>query len=87
MSISHADFLRLLPRALGGLEFETVAGGFEARSGDARIRIRLGPERTQRFASLELPLTEVRISLSGFAAGEAEAFMNRFDLAYRRGGG
>ncbi len=87
MSISHEDFFRLLPRALGDMPFSRRGSRIEARSGKRRVCIEAGPESRRRLGSLELPVTRVRISLSGFLPAEQAAFLARFDLAYRRGGG
>lgn len=87
MSISHEDFFRLLPRALGDMRICRHGSRIEACRGKQRICIEIGPESRRRLGSLQLPVTRVDISLSGFLPGEEAAFLTRFDLAYRRGGG
>lgn len=51
------------------------------------VRIILSGESSRRIASLDLPVTRVRLELDGFEPGERERFLSRFDLAYQKGGG
>lgn len=87
MSISHEDFFRLLPGALGDMPFTRRGSRIEAGSGSRRVDIEVEPESRRRLVSLELPVTRVSISLSGFEPAEETAFLARFDLTYQRGGG
>lgn len=87
MSISHADFFRVLPAVLDGRTF--VRDGTRVTIGDAdrRIEISLSAEGERRIALLRLPVTRVRITFFGHGANEAETFLARFDRAFQRGGG
>lgn len=87
MSISHSEFLRLLHRALDGFDYHIDGSRIYAHQGTCRISIRLGKERERRIAMLTMPVTEVTIELTGFSEVEGRAFLERFDRAYRRGGG
>lgn len=87
MSIDRADFLRLLPAALGGIPFSLHDDEIEAHSGARRIRIRLSRAGTRSMGSLQLPRLQVTLDLAGFPERERSEFLRRFDLAFQRGGG
>lgn len=87
MSISHADFLRLVPRLLDGYEYDTDDTTITARRGDCYVTLKLGPERQRRIASLVLPVTDIEMQLKGFSDEAAQTFITRFETLYRRGGG
>jgi hypothetical protein len=89
MGISHSEFHRLLPAAAPG--FQISGNGVEIRVANPQtgqlMEIVLGPERQRRLGMLALPVTDVRLRLSGFEQDQLQAFLKRFDLAYQRGGG
>lgn len=87
MSITHKEFLRLLPKALDGLAFRHNDDVILVDDGERNIRIQLSEQSTRNIASLSLPVTVVRMQLSGFDQTERGSFLNRFDLAYQKGGG
>ncbi len=87
MTITHKDFLRLLPKAVNGLTCEISDGQIDIRDKEKLIRINLAKESVRKIASLTLPMTNVRIELIDFSPSEIERFMWRFDLAYQKGGG
>ena len=87
MNITRAEFERLLLGALGGSDFavdgDTFSGGDDLRN----WRIRVGPEEVNRIGMVRLALREVAIELAGYDDAGAKAFMARFDLYFRKGGG
>ncbi len=88
MGITHAEFLRLLPRALDGNGFN-VAGTtitFNDHSGRA-LTIQLGPEGERRIALMRIATTPVSLHFQGYDEAALALFMTRFDRAYQRGGG
>ena len=87
MTITHKDFLRLLPRALGGTPYSVQDRQITVETMDGQVQISLGPEQTRKLASLSLPRMLVTIDLSSHDPGQAEKFIRRFDLAYQKGGG
>jgi hypothetical protein len=87
MSISHADFLRLVPQALKGFDYRIDDAVVTAHRDEHRVTFKLGAERERRIASLTLPVTDVEIDLDGFEDEDAQAFIARFETVYRRGGG
>jgi hypothetical protein len=51
------------------------------------LTLELGPERERRLGALCLPVTDVQFRFSGFDQASFKAFIERFDLAFQRGGG
>ena len=88
MGLSHREFF---------ISFKPLRQEWQCQIGDNGVRIDyeggqvdivLGEEGRRRFAaSLSLPRTEVTFEFRCLSAAQQRAFMLRFDLAYRRGGG
>lgn len=87
MSITRSDFLRLLPAALGGMEFTSTAHGIAAMDGPRRIDIELSFQGVRQLASLSLPTLAVKLEMEGGTEDEWQAFLRRYDSVYHRGGG
>jgi hypothetical protein len=87
MTITHADFFRLLPRVFGELYFETDKQSVLSPVGDGSIEIKLAPEQNRELGSLNLPVTEVTFCFDNVSDIEHRKFMERFDLVYQRSGG
>ncbi len=87
MTITHKEFLRLLPKALAGLSYEKNGNLIEIIDENRLISINLSDESTRKIASLVLPVTNVRIELDNFQTEDLARFISRFDLAYQKGGG
>jgi hypothetical protein len=87
MSISHRDFLRILPGALEDGDFRIDGHRITAGEGARRLEIELSPETQRRIALLTLPVTHVSLEFVGYDADEADAALVRFDRAFQRGGG
>jgi hypothetical protein len=87
MTISREAFVRNLPGAVGHATYREQ--GDEFVHGDAtrgwRIRCCRLPDR--RIASLVLERHAVEIHLRGYDAAGERAFLDRFELHFRRGGG
>lgn len=81
-TIERADFLRLLPVAAGGEYREE--GDWMTGEG---WRVRLQPLPRLNIAAISLVRHRVEIELTGMTPEEEAAFMDRFTLAYQRGGG
>jgi len=89
MSISHRDFERLLPAAVPGYRLDGDGPQYQIRLPDQNrlLTIDLGPERERHLGALRLPVTDVQFRFSGFDQASFKAFIERFDLAFQRGGG
>ena len=87
MGLTHREFLRELPAAIAYRRFRTEGNRIHVELGGASLVITLGPERVRRIAALRLPRTMVGFEFDGVTTRERQAFMQRFDLCFRRGGG
>ncbi len=87
MAITHADFLRLLPRALDGREHTIDGNRIVVEDGPRRLEITLSETTERRIALLTLPVTRVRLEYCGYTEAEAAAAVALFDRAFQRGGG
>jgi len=87
MSISHDDFFRILPKALGSHQFKQANNVITVSLGGGEIRIILSKERQRQIASLSLPVTQVTFQLKNVAESTKNEFFRQFDRAYHRGGG
>jgi hypothetical protein len=87
MGMSHAEFFRSLPAAMGEQAFSICGSTVTAENGSRRLIISLAPEQERRIALLRLPVTWVIFDFTGYSEAEVEAFMRRFERHYQRGGG
>ena len=87
MSITHKDFLRLLPRAVNNAPITRRDNQAHVAADAGRVLITLAPERVRKLGLLEFPVTPVSIEFDGFNPSDQAAFLARFDLAYQKGGG
>lgn len=87
LGLTHAEFFDNLPAAIAHREFERDGPRVVIRDGSRCVMMELGPERRRKLALLNLPYAVVTFTFSGFNESERTAFMDRFDLYFRRGGG
>ena len=87
MGLTHEEFFRELPAALGRRRFVAEAGRVSVDLEGGSLMITLGSEQTRSIAALRLPYTVVGFAFEGVEEVERETFMQRFDLCFRRGGG
>lgn len=87
MGLTHDDFWRLLPRAMGSHPY-TVEGLFVVATVDqGSLKITLGPPLERRIALLRLPYSVVSFTFEGVTETQQLAFKRHFDLHFQRGGG
>ncbi len=91
MGITHAEFLRLLPQALGSNAYDVSGQGAGTSvtyvMDHQNIRIELGEESVRQIALMRIPTTPVKLTLQGLSDTERSTFLTTFDRAYQRGGG
>ncbi len=87
MAITPADFFRLLPRALDGLAFVAAADHVAVGDPGHGVAITIRPLEPRRIALLVIERSEVVLTFTGYDAADRQAFLERFDRAYHRGGG
>jgi len=87
MGLTHADFFRLLPRAMGEHAYRIEGSSVDADVHDGSLKIVIGPQKTRRIALLHLPYAEVSFTFVGVSESQRLEFMEHFDLHFQRGGG
>ena len=92
MTISREEFLRCLPAAVGHDPYvvagESIRSGAVCGADSARgWRITVAPLSDLAIDLLRLPRHHVNLFLRGYDPVAARAFLDRFELYFRRGGG
>lgn len=87
MGFSHVEFRRALQRTYGDAGLDLRADSARIPVGDGFVRIRMGPEGERRIALLKLPVTWIYFKFDNVSSADRTAFMQRFELYFRRGGG
>ena len=87
MALTHRDFFRIIPRALGTDDFEKKPAGVVLEDGDKRLEVTLGPERSRRIAMMEIPACNVTLVFSGYGEEERASALHLFDRMFQKGGG
>jgi hypothetical protein len=87
MTITRADFRRLLPAAVNNVPFTEEGGAFVHHEGARGWRISLAPLPQLSIGLIRLERHRVEFKFSGHSAEEIENFMARFEAYFRRGGG
>ena len=84
---TRAEFVRVLPAAVGHADFVEEDDAFVHREGARQWRIRFAPLAELRLGLIRLERYQVEFEFEGYGAEEIAAFMQRFELHFRRGGG
>lgn len=87
MGVTHKEFLRLLPRAVGGADTRVDGCEIRVRDGGRTLRIELSEESVRRLGNFRLPVTHVRLTFAGYSEAERTAALDRFWRIYQKGGG
>ena len=87
MGLGHAELFRLLPRAIGDRVWWVHRDLITITAQEQQVCIKLFPEGRRDLGALKLPVTVLEFCFHGFTPEQVDAFMGRFDLAFRRGGG
>jgi hypothetical protein len=87
MGLTRAEFLRLLPAAVGQRPYALHGDEVHVEDPAGTILIRLHPTTERRIAGLALPATRVDLVLPDLPESTRRAFLEHFDRYYQRGGG
>ena len=87
MGLTHDDFWRLLPRAMGEHSYKQDGDSVRAEVNEGQLEITLGPPLERRIALMCIPYSKVSFSFSGVSEQQQQAFKAHFDLHFQRGGG
>ena len=86
-SLTRADFLRLLPAAVGGDRFIEQGTIFRHEEQQRSWRIDFVPLPELELGRVRLDRYRLTFAFEGYADAEIASFMARFELYFRRGGG
>jgi hypothetical protein len=87
MGLTHAEFFRTLPSAMGDQTFSVSDLTVTTKSEAHRLTIKLAPEQERRIGFLRLPVTWVTFEFVGHTQDDIDSFMRRFERRFQRGGG
>ena len=87
MTITRADFRRLLPAAVSHLPYTEEDGAYAYAEGARSWRISLAPLPLLRIGLIRLERHQVDFQFAGYSAEEIERFRARFEAYFCRGGG
>jgi len=87
MTITQADFRRLLPAAVNHVPYAEKDAAFAHRDGPRGWRIHLQPLPELRLGLIRLERHQVDFDFDGYSPKEIQDFMARFEMYFRRGGG
>lgn len=87
MGLTHREFFRTLPAAMGYYEYRVSKNSVTAELETGTILIELAPESVRRIASIVIPKTAVRFIFKNVTTEEKQKFINYFDKRFQRGGG
>ena len=86
MALTQAEFLRLLPVAVGRAPFRVVGDEIRSEGGSPAWRIRLEDRPPRAFGPVGIPVLAVTLEVDADGAAR-DAFIARFLLGYQRAGG
>ncbi len=87
MGLTHDDFWRILPRAMGEHPYKRQGDLVLADIESGSLQISLGPAQERKIALLRLPFSVVAFRFEGVQQEQQMAFKSHFDLHFQRGGG
>ncbi len=87
MGITHAEFFRVMARALDGRDHQVKPRGVVVDDGSRRLEITIAEECKRRIALFSLPVTRVTLTFSGYSAADVDETLTWFDRHFQRGGG
>lgn len=87
MALTHADFFRVLPSAMGEHPYRVEGMTVYAEIHNGTVQIAVGDQQERRIALVRIPHATIRFHFRGVTQAEQAAFKAYFDLRFQRGGG
>jgi hypothetical protein len=87
MALTRAEFLRLLPFAVGQPKLRVEGESIAGRTRDVEWMIRIVEQPERRIAGLALPTLDVTLECAAGDRDGVQRFIDRFMRAYQRAGG
>ena len=85
MGYTHADFFRLLPRAMGPYPYQIDGLNVHCQLNSGTLTITLGPEGERRLVLVVMPCTEIVFEYDNVTEADRLAFTRYFDLRFMKG--
>ncbi len=85
MGYTHADFFRLLPRAMGDTPYEINGLVITCSLPTGSLIISLGEERERRLVLVVIPCTTITFEYVNVSEEEREKFDKYFELRFMKG--
>jgi len=85
MGYSHADFFRLLPRAMGTHQYEVNGLQVNCTLPTGKLTITLGEEHERRLVLVVMPYMYVTFEYENVSDEDRENFIKYFDLRFMKG--
>ena len=87
MAVTHKDFFRILPRAMGQHDYSIDNNTVHASIGDGSVTITIGEQQVRRIALMAIDYCDVDFRFDNLDEQQIVDFQAHFELYYRRGGG
>ena len=87
MTITYADFFRLLPKALHGYSYQQSENAVRVTIERGSLVIHIAPEQRRKAGALELPVTLLSLDFDNTDNAARRKFLEQFDMTYHREGG
>jgi len=87
MGLTHADFFRLLPAAMGEHTYQVKGMTVHGQVHQGTVEITLGAQQERRIALMRIPHAQVSFHFRGVTKEQQVEFKEFFDLRFQRGGG
>jgi len=86
--MAREEFQRLIPKVLGSNYADSSLQLWQFKEGNTLLEIQIGKQGERRLSRLlSLPTLETTFTFTNYSESEYVAFMERFWLVFRRGGG
>jgi hypothetical protein len=87
MGLSHREFFASLATLAREVPCRVSDSGAIVEYDSGEIHIALGPESQRQLGLMKLPRTWVSLEFRNLSKAQRALFLERFDLAFHRGGG
>ncbi|MBX2883771.1 MAG: hypothetical protein KTR32_27710 [Granulosicoccus sp.] len=87
MAVTHGDFFRILPNAMGQTPYQVEGLSVTGKLGDGSVTISIGKQHERRIALLAIPYCAVSFEFDNVTDEQIDEFEQHFLLRYQRGGG
>ena len=87
MGLSHREIFASLATLAKEMTCRTSDTDAIVEYDSGEVRVVLGPEGERKLGSIMLPRTSVSLEFHNLSKAQRGQFLERFDLAFRRGGG